>query len=324
MVNNLVYEFAGYASDIHCGLPLRCHGGGSVKHAYYKDVAKKRQLPCPAGGFLQVRVDDVRLQFGEMLEGFRLPGHWREEVRRKMLESMAKAGLDMQGIEREKERLKLKRTRILKQHRDGYIDDVELQSEMASVELALRGLEVPEMDGLRLDDIVAAGERLPGIAALWEVATSEERRDMVLLMLEPGGLYYDLELKTIAAVRPRPAFLPVMRLIEGFIEYKEATGALVTSQWRRRNRRATGPLSPTLVLFLEPHGKLYLKLQQVLTQLQLDVTAPLSLATRKRPEPAQPKHGIPQTEWADVVQRVAQNQEPLHTVAKDYDVSYEN
>ncbi len=27
------------------------------------------------------------------------------------------------------------------------------------------------------------------------------------------GLYYDLELKTIAAVRPRPAFLPVMRLI---------------------------------------------------------------------------------------------------------------
>ena len=95
------------------------------------------------------------------------------------------------------------------------------------------------------------------------------------------------------------------------------------SIFNRSNRRATGPLSPTLVLFLEPHGKLCLKLQQVLTQLQLDVTAPLSLATRKRPEPAQPKHGIPQTEWADVVQRVAQNQEPLHTVAKDYDVSYE-
>ena len=241
--SRLVYEFAGYASDIHCGLPLRCHGGGSVKHAYYKDVAKKRQLPCPAGGFLQVRVDDVRLQFGELLENFRLPGHWREEVRRKMLESMAQAGLDMQSIEREKERLKLKRTRILKQHRDGYIDDVELQSEMAAVELALRGLEVPEMNGLRLDDIVAAGERLPGIAALWEVATPEERRDMVLLMLEPGGLYYDLELKEIAAVRPRPAFLPVMRLIEGFIEYKEATGTLVTSQWQRRNRRDSNPRS---------------------------------------------------------------------------------
>jgi site-specific DNA recombinase len=236
-----VYEFAGYVADIHCGLTLRCQGSWNYK--YYKDVAKKRQLPCPVGGFLQVRVDDVRLQFGELLEGISLPGHWREEVRRKMLESMEQAGLDTQGIEREKERLKLKRTRILKQHRNGYIDDTELQAEMAAVELALRGLDVPEMDGLRLDDIIEAGERLPGIAALWEVATPEERREMVLLLLEPGGLYYDLELKEIAALRPRPAFLPVMRLMDGLIEYKEATGTLVTSWWQRRNRRDSNPRS---------------------------------------------------------------------------------
>jgi site-specific DNA recombinase len=87
-----VYEFAGYVADIHCGLTLRCQGSEHFK--YYKDVAKKRQLPCPVGGFLQVRVDDIRLQFGELLEGFSLPGHWREEVRRKMLESMEQAGLD--------------------------------------------------------------------------------------------------------------------------------------------------------------------------------------------------------------------------------------
>ena len=47
---------------------------------------------------------------------------------------------------------------------------------------------------------------------------------MVLLMLEPNGLYYDLEIREIAVLKPRPAFLPVMRLIDGFIEYKEATG----------------------------------------------------------------------------------------------------
>jgi hypothetical protein len=55
------------------------HTPGSTKrahapnHKYYKDVAKKRQLPCPVGGFLQVSVDDVRLQFGELLEGISLP-----------------------------------------------------------------------------------------------------------------------------------------------------------------------------------------------------------------------------------------------------------
>ncbi len=240
-----VYEFAGYIADIHCGLPLRCQGG--EQYSYYKDVAKKRQLPCPAGGFLQVRVDDVRLQFGMMLAGFQLPGQWREEVRRQMLEAMEQAGLDMQSIEREKERLKLKRSRILKQHRDGYIDDLELQSEMAAVELALRGLEVPTMNDLRFDDIIEAGERLPGIAALWEVATPEERREMAMLMLEPGGLYYDLELKEIAAFKPRPQFLPFMRLLEGLIEYKEATGTLVTSQWQRRNRRESVYLQDTRV-----------------------------------------------------------------------------
>ena len=45
--------------------------------------------------------------------------------------------------------------------------------EMAAVELALRQLEVPEVNGLKLDDILEAGERLPGIAALWDVATAE-------------------------------------------------------------------------------------------------------------------------------------------------------
>lgn len=64
------------------------------------------------------------------------------------------------------------------------------------------------------DDVIAAGEHIPGMAMLWEVVTAEERREMVLLLLEPGGLYYDLELKEIAAFKPRPAFLPLMRVME--------------------------------------------------------------------------------------------------------------
>ncbi len=41
------------------------------------------------------------------------------------------------------------------------------------------------------------------------------------------------------AATPRPAFLPVLRLLEGVVEYEEATGTLVTSRWRQRNRRAS-------------------------------------------------------------------------------------
>lgn len=228
-----IYEFAGYIADIRCGLTLRCRGGH--KYCYYKDVAKTRQLPCPAGGFLQVRVDLVHQQFGTLLTGLTLPLHWREEIGRKMLEAAQKLGIDSASIEREKERLKLKRKRTLKQHREGYINDEELRAEIASIELTLHELEVSEADGLRLEDIFHVMEQLPGMATLWECATPEERREMVTLLLEPGGLLYDLERQMIAAIKPRPVFLPLLLLIGEGVEYEETTRTLFMSQWRRSN-----------------------------------------------------------------------------------------
>src|SRR5581483_227005 len=100
-------------------------------------------------------------------------------VREKLLEIAKKTGLDTASVEREKERLKLKRGRLLKQHREGYVDDEEFEGEMAAIDLALRDLAAPEVDGVHLENILAAGERLPGMAALWGVATPEERREMV-------------------------------------------------------------------------------------------------------------------------------------------------
>jgi site-specific DNA recombinase len=233
-----VYEFAGFIADIHCGLPLRCGGSGDGRNMYYRDVAKLRQLPCPVGGSLLVRVDVAREQFGEFLKGFLLPSHWQEEVHSRLLENLEKAGSESHNPARERERLKQKRNRILKQHRDGYISDKELRTEMAAVDLALSNVTVPDAEGITLDAIIEAGERLPSIASLWNVAKPEERREMVMVLLEPGGLYYDLEEKLIAAIKPRPVFLPILRLMTGLEEYSEAYGTLVTSVWRQRNRRA--------------------------------------------------------------------------------------
>ena len=184
-----------------------------------------------------IRSDLVREQFGDMLKSLKLPDNWREEIRRQMVAEALAAGVTGEAVEREKERLKLKRSRVLKQHREGYIDDEEFQAEMAAVELALRQLEAPEVNGVKLDDVIAAGEHIPGMAALWDVATAEERREMVILLLEPGGLYYDLELKTIAALKPRPAFLPILRMLNGIVEYDEVKGIIVTEIWQDRNRR---------------------------------------------------------------------------------------
>jgi hypothetical protein len=116
---------------------------------------------------------------------------------------------------------------------------------MAAVELAIRKLDVPEVGGVTYDEVVEAGEHIPGMAALWDVATAEERREMVLLLLEPGGLYYDLEQKIIAALKPRPAFLPILRMLNGIVEYDEAKGLLLVERWQDRNRRASDYLQDT-------------------------------------------------------------------------------
>src|SRR6266699_6315001 len=65
-----VYELAGYISCIHCGLNLRCDTGNTPdnKRAYYRDAAKARRIPCPAGGFMMVRIDVAHEQFGELLK----------------------------------------------------------------------------------------------------------------------------------------------------------------------------------------------------------------------------------------------------------------
>src|SRR6185437_11110569 len=116
--------FAGYIADIRCGLTLRGHGK-EVLPKYYKDVANLRRLPCSAGGYLHVRAELVQRQFGELLACLRLTDTWREEVRQRVISVMDQAGVGSVDIARERERLRLKRNRILKQHREGFIEDEE-------------------------------------------------------------------------------------------------------------------------------------------------------------------------------------------------------
>lgn len=124
--------------------------------------------------------------------------------------SAGKLGIGNASIEREKARLNLKRTRILKQHCEGYISDEEFQAEIITIELTLHDLESPEMNGLRLEDVLQVMEQLPGMAAM--CATPEERREMVTLILELGGLLYELERQVVAAIKHRPVLLLLLMI----------------------------------------------------------------------------------------------------------------
>lgn len=221
-----LYEFAGYIACKHCRQTLRCQGHAQTGHTYYRDSARARRLSCPTGGALTVRTDLVHEQFGKLLASLEFPESWREMLRQRMRELAVSGGANALAVEREKERLRLRRARVLKQHREGYIDDEELRLELATVEHELQRFDALKVDGLNLEEVIAAGERIPGIAALWEEATAEERREMIILLLEPGGLLYDLSNKVIAIVKPRPVFLPLLRMLETVMKYDERKGVL--------------------------------------------------------------------------------------------------
>src|SRR6266568_610476 len=87
-----------------------------------------------------------------------------------------------------------------------------------------------------------------------------------------------------------------------------------------RNRRASASLSPVLIHFLAPHGKLY---QRLFTLEQVLGSIPPLISEQQHPGPREPQHSIPSEEWPQVVRRVREHHEPLRQVAADYGVSHE-
>jgi DNA invertase Pin-like site-specific DNA recombinase len=80
-------------------------------------------------------------------------------------------------------------------------------------------------------------------------------------------------------------------------------------------------LSPILSLFLAPSGKLYQKLQILLTEDEKAQT-PLVIETQRRPGPKDIPYGIPEDHWPIVLARV-ENHESYRKIAADYGVSRE-
>jgi hypothetical protein len=163
--------------------------------------------------------------------------------------------------------------------------------------------------------------------------TPKERYEMVNITSEPEGLYYDTELKMIAALKPRPAFLPVLRMLKGIVEYKETSGLLVTSLWCERNRRATNHRSRLALIPLEvfcSHGKDIVAYGVKSIELASDNPFGNALSNpqihtlpQHSSGPDNPQWKIAPSEWPTVVCCVEQNKEPLRQIAKDYGVSYE-
>src|SRR2546421_6796150 len=78
-----------------------------------------------------------------------------------------------------------------------------------------------------------------------------------------------------------------------------------------RNRRVSSPLSPIFSLFLEPLGKLYQKLQDLLAEDEQAQRSTPPLLEHRRSGPRNWAYSLPSSEWPTVLKRVLEKKESL-------------
>ena len=82
-------------------------------------------------------------------------------------------------------------------------------------------------------------------------------------------------------------------------------------------------LSPIFYLFLATSGKLYLKMQHLLTEDELFQRSNPPLIKHRRPGPKHPNYAIPTEHWPMVVHHMVEQKESLRNDAAEYGVSHE-
>jgi len=154
-------------------------------------------------------------QIGRVVEAIELGPDWHEEV-------MARISLqdEVEKVTKERERVRERLRRLAKAYVDGFYSDEDYQREKRSLEMELERLVVPEADAAR-----EAGELIMRLPDLWERASLEERRKLLLTMLD--AVYVDAkEEKAIVAIQPKAPFRPIFHVATT----KEGSGVLLMKE----------------------------------------------------------------------------------------------
>ena len=89
---------------------------------------------------------------------------------------------------------------------DGVYGENDYRRQKRQLELELESLVVPQADAAE-----EAGQLIEALPELWQEATLQERRKLLLTMLD--GVYIDAkDEKRVVAIKPKPAFRPVFQV----------------------------------------------------------------------------------------------------------------
>ena len=201
-----VYILAGLARCSECGERLAGNATSSgEKYLYYRETARKRGLVClaPQKG-VPARVLDA--QIGSIVRSLRIPNDWQRRIEEMISGEDVSARVAAERIMLEEQLRRLRR-----QHLDLEIDDAEYEKGRLRLHAKLDSLEVPEEGVLQV-----SARQLRDLSLAWDRATAEERRELLRLTFE--AVYVDVASERIVSLKPRPEFVPLLRLCKGLRE----------------------------------------------------------------------------------------------------------
>ncbi len=173
------YTLKGIARCVYCGLPLWAETTNKG-NAYYREQSGTRAYDgCPAQGKV-VRCDFVDEQIASLMQNIVLRPSWKKQ----MLSRIASES-EYVSVTRERQHVQERLRRLGKAFVDNLISDNEYEMEKRVLETKLSNLVVPEVEAA-----FDAASLIENLSQLWAKATAEERRKILLGMLD--AVYLDM------------------------------------------------------------------------------------------------------------------------------------
>ena len=228
------YLLKGIIRCAFCMMPMWSQTYTSGQRFYREHRASRSLEDCPsAGGSIKCLIPDE--QIGRIISAIELGPAWQDQIM-----GMISVKGEVERVHEARRRAQDRLKRLGQAFVDGVYDEAEYQRQRRQMKLALESLVVPEADAAE-----AAGNLIQQLPQLWDGATIEERRQLLLTMLD--AVYVDAkEERVIVALKPKPACQALFRIAttkagSGVVLYNEKAPALSEDSdgsclWWRRGR----------------------------------------------------------------------------------------
>jgi site-specific DNA recombinase len=194
------YLLKGLIRCPYCGMPMWAQTYKSGR-SYYREHRHSRSLAsCPtSGGAISCNVPDY--QIDQLISSIELGPQWLEEVL-----AIINMKDETERIQKRKYALQERLKRIGKVYLDKLISDEDYSRQIRLAKEEIESLVVPEVNAVE-----EAGKLVKQLPELWACANVEEKRKLLLTMLE--AVYFDAkQSRSIVAVKPRPSFRSIFEV----------------------------------------------------------------------------------------------------------------